>query len=69
MGNGEYASTLDMSELWDRLLGPDRNDKGTSCLAKLCDGIGEDRDASNMLHGLQHHSCTKSAQSDFRFFS
>ena len=25
--------------------------------------------ASNMLPGFRHHSCTKSAQSDFRFFS
>ena len=25
-------------------------------MAKLFDGIGEDRDATNMLPGIQHHS-------------
>ncbi|KAF3558065.1 hypothetical protein F2Q69_00015965 [Brassica cretica] len=36
VGNGEYASTFNMPELCDRLYGVDCNDKGTSCLAKLC---------------------------------
>ena len=69
MGNGEYASTFNMSELWVRLQGADCNDRGTSCLAKFCDRIGEDRDATDMLPRLQYHSCSTSAQSDFRLFS
>ena len=32
-------------------------------------GIGEDRDTTYMLPGFQHHSCSTSAQSDFRLFS
>ncbi|KAF2574293.1 hypothetical protein F2Q70_00003667 [Brassica cretica] len=66
VGNREYASTFNMTELWDRLQGADCNDRGTSCLTKLCDGIREDRDATDMLPGLQHHSCFTSAQSDIR---
>ncbi|KAF3501588.1 hypothetical protein F2Q69_00043343 [Brassica cretica] len=42
VGNREHASTFNMPELWDRLQGADCNDKGTSCLAKLCDGVGKD---------------------------
>ncbi|KAF2584749.1 hypothetical protein F2Q70_00035604 [Brassica cretica] len=61
MGDGEYASTLNMSKLQDRLQGADCNDKGPSGLAKLCDGIGEDRDVTDMLPGLQHHSCSTGA--------
>ncbi|KAF3560395.1 hypothetical protein F2Q69_00015177 [Brassica cretica] len=52
VGNGEHASTFNLSELWDRLQGADSNDKGTPCLAKLCDGIGKDRDAADMLPGV-----------------
>ncbi|KAF3489719.1 hypothetical protein F2Q69_00052809 [Brassica cretica] len=42
VGNGEHASTFDMPELWDGLQVADYNDKGTSCLAKLCDGVEKD---------------------------
>ena len=69
MGDGEYASALNMLELWDRLQGADCNVKGASCLAKLCDGIGEDRDTIDILPGFQHHTCSTSAQSNFKFFS
>ena len=49
VGNGEYASTLNMPELWDKLQGADCDDKGTQCFAKICDEIREDRDATDML--------------------
>ncbi|KAF2552656.1 hypothetical protein F2Q68_00034818 [Brassica cretica] len=68
VGNGEYASTLNMLEIRDRLQAADCNDKEPPGLAKLCDIIGEDRDVTDMLPGLQHHSCSTSAQSDFIFF-
>ena len=35
MSNGEHATTLTMSELWDILQGSDRDDKWTSSLAKF----------------------------------
>ncbi|KAF3554240.1 hypothetical protein F2Q69_00010978 [Brassica cretica] len=55
MGNGVYA--FDMSAIWDRLQGLDRSDIVDSCLAKLCNRIGKDRDSSDMisrLHDLSH---------------
>ncbi|KAF3526876.1 hypothetical protein F2Q69_00051602 [Brassica cretica] len=52
MGDGEYASTLNMSEFRDMLQGADCNDKGPSGLAKLFDGIRKDRDVTDMLLGL-----------------
>ncbi|KAF2534188.1 hypothetical protein F2Q70_00031517 [Brassica cretica] len=58
MGDGEYASAFDMPELWDRLQGADRHDQGASRLAKLCNGIGEDRYSADMLPGLQDHLCS-----------
>ncbi|KAF2568883.1 hypothetical protein F2Q70_00027460 [Brassica cretica] len=69
VGDGEYVSTLNMPELRDRLQGVDCNDKGPPGLAKLCDRIGEDRNVTDMLPGLQHHSCSTGAQSDFRFLA
>ncbi|KAF2594605.1 hypothetical protein F2Q70_00044126 [Brassica cretica] len=68
VGDGEYASTLNMSELRDRLQRADCNDKGPSGLAKFYDRIGEDRDVTDTLPGLQHHSCSTGAQSDYKFF-
>ena len=65
MGDGEYASTLAVPELWNRLQRADHNDKGTSRVAKLRDRIGEDRDAADLLPGLQNHSCATSAQPVF----
>ncbi|KAF3539118.1 hypothetical protein F2Q69_00022918 [Brassica cretica] len=35
MGNGEYDTTFDLSEIWDILQGPDCNDNGPTSLAKL----------------------------------
>ena len=32
--------------------------KDPTCLAKICNGIGEDRDVTDMLSRLQHHSCS-----------
>ncbi|XP_056846710.1 uncharacterized protein LOC130497708 [Raphanus sativus] len=65
VGDGEYASTFNMPELRNRLQRIDRNDQGTSGLAKFCYGVGEDRDTDHMLPGLQDFLCSKSAQSDF----
>ncbi|KAF3607735.1 hypothetical protein DY000_02047929 [Brassica cretica] len=62
MGDGEYASTLAMPELWNRLQGTDCNNKGTQRVAKIRDRIGEDRDAADLLSGLQNHPCATSAQ-------
>ena len=61
MGDGEYASTLNLPELRDRQQGADSNDKRLSGLAKLCDGIREDRNVKNMLSGLQIYSCSTGA--------
>ena len=69
MGDGEHASVFDIPELWNGLQGFDRHDKGASCLAKLCNKIGEDSDSEDMLPELQNHSYSTSAKSDFRFFS
>ncbi|KAF3588017.1 hypothetical protein F2Q69_00028127 [Brassica cretica] len=68
MGNGEYASTLAMPELWNILQGADCNDKGTPRVAKLRDRIGEDRDAADLLPGLQNNPCATSTQPVFLIF-
>ncbi|KAF3569172.1 hypothetical protein DY000_02015206 [Brassica cretica] len=65
MGDGEYASTLAMPELWNRLQGADCNDKGTPGVAKLYNRIREDRDAADLFPGLQNHPCATSAQPVF----
>ena len=52
MGDGEYASTLAMPELWNILQGADCNDKRTPKVAKIRDRIGEDRDAADLLSRL-----------------
>ena len=65
MGDGEYASTLAMQELWNRLQGADCNDKGTPRVAKLHEKIGEDRDGADLFPGLQNHPCATSAQPVF----
>ena len=69
LGYGKYNSTLTMSELWNRLQGADCYDKWTPKMAKICDRIGEDRDAADLLSGLQNHTCSTSAQSVFGLFS
>ena len=65
MGDGEYASTLAMPELWNRLQGADCNDKGTPGMAKLRNRIREDRDAADLFLGLQDHPYATSAQPVF----
>ena len=35
VGNGEYDTTLDLSEVWDGLQGPDCNDRTATRLAQL----------------------------------
>ena len=69
IGDGEYASTLAMPELWDWLQRTDCNDKGAPWVAKLRDRVGKDRDASDLFPGIQNHPCATSAQPDFWFFS
>ena len=69
MGDGEHGSVFNMSELWNGLQRFDRHDKGASCLAKVCNRIEEDSDSEDMLSGLQNHSYSSSAKSDFGFFS
>ena len=65
MADGEHASTLAMSELWNRLKGADCNVRETLGVAKLREKIGEDRDAADLFSGLQNHLCTTSAQPVF----
>uniref|UniRef100_A0A0D2ZRD6 Reverse transcriptase zinc-binding domain-containing protein n=1 Tax=Brassica oleracea var. oleracea TaxID=109376 RepID=A0A0D2ZRD6_BRAOL len=65
MGDGEYASTLAMPELWNRLQRADCNDKGTPEVAKLRDRIGEDRVAADLFPGLQNHPCATSEKPVF----
>ncbi|KAF3560857.1 hypothetical protein DY000_02016713 [Brassica cretica] len=55
MSDGEYALAFDLSKLWNRLQGFDCNDQRASCLAELCDIIGEDRDFEDMLPGFQEY--------------
>ena len=69
MDDGEYASTLAMSEFWDWLQRTDCNDKGAPWVVKLHDRVEEDRDASNLFSVIQNHPCATSAQPDFWFFS
>ena len=57
------------SKLWNGLQGFDCNDQRVSCLAKLCDRIGEDRDFEDMLPGFQDYSYSTSADSNFRFLT
>ena len=52
IGNGEHASTFIMPELRNELQGSDRNDNGTTSLAKVCDGIGDNKDVPVMLPGF-----------------
>ncbi|KAF3547401.1 hypothetical protein DY000_02002888 [Brassica cretica] len=69
MGNGVYA--FDMSAIWDRLQGLDRNDIVASCLAKLCNRIGKDRDSSDMisrLHDLSHQEPKMEFRTLYYFF-
>ena len=40
MGNGEYATTLDLSEIWDRLQVFDCNDSRPTSLAKFFNSAG-----------------------------
>ena len=35
MGNGEYDTTFDLSEVWDRLQGSDCNDRTATSLVQL----------------------------------
>ncbi|KAF3567185.1 hypothetical protein DY000_02011646 [Brassica cretica] len=65
MEDGEYASTLAMPELWNRLQGADCNDKGIPGVVKLRNKIGEDIDAANLFLGLQNHPCATNAQPVF----
>ncbi|KAF2532343.1 hypothetical protein F2Q70_00031379 [Brassica cretica] len=65
MGYEEYASTLAMPELWNRLQGADCNDKGTLEVAKLRNRIGENRDVADLFPGLQNHPCVTRAQPFF----
>lgn len=53
IGYGKHDPTFDMSELWDELLGSDRNDKGVSCMAKFYNIIECNLESPAMLPGLQ----------------
>ncbi|XP_056864149.1 uncharacterized protein LOC130511259 [Raphanus sativus] len=53
MGDGEYASAFNMSEIRNRLQRIDYYDQGTACLAKFCYGTREDRDIAHMLPGFR----------------
>ena len=46
MSNGEYDTTFDLSEIWDRLQRPDRNDNGPTSLAKLLNIAGSHSNSS-----------------------
>ncbi|CAN7032306.1 unnamed protein product [Brassica oleracea var. botrytis] len=46
MSNGEYDTTFDLSEIWDRLQRPDRNDNGPTSLAKLLNRAGSHSNSS-----------------------
>ncbi|KAF3594702.1 hypothetical protein DY000_02024554 [Brassica cretica] len=60
----EYASTLAMPELWNRLQGADCNDKGTLEVVKLRNRIGENRNVADLFPGLQNHPCVTIRSSD-----
>lgn len=47
--NEEYLTTFDMPDFWDGSQGSDRDDKGTACLAKFYNIIGDDKDSADMF--------------------
>ncbi|KAG5392837.1 hypothetical protein IGI04_022800 [Brassica rapa subsp. trilocularis] len=66
----ELGITLDVNQhCIRRLQGADCNDKETPRVATLRDRIGEDRDAPDLLPGLQKYPYTTSVQPVFCFFS
>ena len=62
MDNGEHATTFDMSEIWDRLQGPDCNDNGPTSLAKLLNWARGHSNSSDMFFGLQDQLLPKDAR-------
>lgn len=52
MGYGKHVPTFDMPELYDRLEGPDCNDKGTPSLSKFCNKIGGETKSLAMFFGI-----------------
>ena len=53
IGYGKHDPTFEMSELWDELLGSDRNDKGVSCMEFFCKIIECDKESPDMVSGFQ----------------
>ena len=62
MGNGEHASAFNLSKIWNRLQGPDCNDKGTPGMAKLLNGAGGHSNYPDLLPGFQDQLRAKNAK-------
>ena len=67
MGNGEYATTLDMLEIWDGLQKPDCNDSGSTSVAKFLNRAGGHSNSRDMLSGLQNQLLPNDAKGNFWF--
>lgn len=52
MGNGEYATILNMSKIWNGIQGFDCYDWGFLCLAKFYYGTRENWEVAYMLPGF-----------------
>ena len=54
MGNAEYATALDMSEIWDGLQGLDCNDSGSTSVAKFLHRARSHSNSIDVFSGLQN---------------
>ena len=62
MGNGEHATTLDMSEIWDGLQEPDCNGSGSTSMAKFLNRAGGHSTSQDVYSGLQNRVLLKGAK-------
>ena len=62
MGNGEHATSLDMSEIWDGLQGSDCNGSGSTSMAKFLNRAGGHSTSQVVFSGLQNWILPKGAK-------
>lgn len=62
IGYGKHATTLDVSEFWNRLQGPDYNNKETTSLTKFINRAKGDSNTLDMFFGFQNFLRSKSAK-------
>ncbi|KAL0791031.1 hypothetical protein Bca101_007277 [Brassica carinata] len=62
MGTGKHASAFKLPTLWNRLQGPDCDDKEPPSMAKLFNGAGSHSNHPHVLFGFQDHLRAKNAE-------